>query len=44
MEKHSRETRQTYVTPALRIRPIDMERCFLASATIPEFNETEEDW
>ena len=44
MKKLSKETRQTYVTPALRIRPVNMERCFLASATIPEFNETEEDW
>ena len=44
MEKTHTETRQTYVTPEFRIRTINLERHFLASVTIPEYNETEEDW
>lgn len=44
MEKKSTELRKAYTAPALRIRPVEVERHFLASATIPEFVETEEEW
>ena len=44
MNKQTNETRQTYVTPELRIRTVSTERLFLASVTIPEYNETEEEW
>ena len=42
MEKNSFEVR-SYEAPAVRIRPIEAERLFLASATIPVYGETEEE-
>ena len=44
MNKQTTQTRQAYVTPDIRIRPIRTELSFLATATIPEYNETEEEW
>lgn len=44
MEKNTLKAREAYVSPDTRICPVRTERTFLASATIPEFNETEEDW
>ncbi len=43
MEKATFEVRP-YDAPAVRIRPVEMERLFLASVTIPVYDETEEDW
>ena len=42
--KTTTEKRQTYVAPDVRIRPAAFEKQFLATATIPVYEETEEDW
>ncbi len=44
MKKSTFKGREAYVSPDTRIRPVWTECTFLASATIPEYNETEEDW
>ena len=42
--KITTEKRTAYVTPAVRIKPAAFEKQFLASATIPVYEEEEEDW
>lgn len=44
MNKQTTTTRQTYVTPVLRIRPARTELSFLATATIPPIQEEQEEW
>ena len=44
MNKQTTTTRQTYVTPDIRIRPIWTEHSFLATATIPPIQEEQEEW
>ena len=38
------EKRTAYISPAVRVKPAAFEKQFLATATSPEFDETEEDW
>ena len=39
------EERAVYTAPALRLRPLNTESCFMASVTIPELEEQdEEEW
>ena len=42
--KTTTEKRTAYVVPAVRVKPAAFEKQFLATATIPEYEETEEDW
>ena len=42
--KTTTETRTAYVTPAVRVKPAAFEKQFLATATIPVYEETEEEW
>ena len=42
--KTTTEKRTAYVTPAVRVKPAAFEKQFLATATIPVYEEEEEDW
>ena len=42
--KKSTEHRPVYITPAVRVKPAAFEKQFLATATIPVYEEEEEDW
>lgn len=44
MNKTTLVHRTAYVAPAVRVKPAAFEKQFLATATIPEYEETEEDW
>lgn len=44
MEKTLFELRRSYVAPQTRVKEGVIERNFLASATIPGYEEVEEDW
>ena len=44
MEKTLFELRRSYVAPQTRVKEGVIERNFLASVTIPGYEEVEEDW
>jgi hypothetical protein len=44
MKTTTQNHRTAYVAPAVRVKPAAFEKQFLATATIPEYEETEEDW
>ena len=35
---------KAYAAPAVRVRPTAFEKQFVATATIPDYKESEEDW
>lgn len=44
MKKTVMELRRSYVAPQTRVKESLVERNFLASATIPNYEEVEEEW
>ena len=44
MEKSTTNLRPAYAAPQTRVKESALERSFLATATIPVYEETEEDW
>lgn len=44
MKTTTKNHRTAYIVPAVRVKPAAFEKQFLATATIPIYEEEEEEW